>query len=88
MNIRVNISIPEETFREIKKIAPKRGVSKFLVEAAEEKAKSIRARKAFEEILAGPPTFTFLKGKDAAVKWVRSLRREDEKRLKRVWSSK
>ncbi len=88
MITRVNISLPEETYRMIKKVAPKRGVSKFMVEAAEEKARAIRARKAFEEILVAPPAFTFLKGKDAAVKWVRKLRAEDEKRFKRVWDGK
>lgn len=85
MITRVNISLPEETYKIIKSVAPKRGVSKFLAEAAEEKARVMRARKAFEEIVAAPPAFTFLKGKNAAVKWVRKLRAEDEKRFKRVW---
>ena len=49
------------------------------------RTRAIKARKAFEEIVAGPPAFTFLKGKNAAVKWVRGLRKEDEKRFKRIW---
>lgn len=79
--VRVNISLPEETYKRIKSVAPKRGVSKFLAEAAEEKARAIRARKAFEEILAGPPAFTDIKDSSA---WVRKSRRLDEKRLKRL----
>ncbi|MBI2039630.1 hypothetical protein HYT18_00995 [Candidatus Microgenomates bacterium] len=81
MITRVNISLPEETYRMIKKLAPKRGVSRFLAEAAEEKARSIRARKAFEEILAGPPAFSDIKD---SVAWVRKSRRLDEKRFKRL----
>lgn len=80
MIIRVNISLPEETYRLIKRVAPKRGISKFLAEAAEEKAKAIRARKAFEEILAGPSVFTDIKDSSA---WIRKSRRLDENRLKR-----
>lgn len=79
--VRINISLPEETVRRIKIIAPKRGVSKFLGEAAEEKIKAIDRRKAFNEILEAPPTFTNIK--DSSV-WIRKLRREDEKRLKRL----
>lgn len=86
--VRVNISLPEESIKRIKSVVPKRGVSKFLVEAAEEKIRRMKAEKAYKEILEAPPAFTFLKGKNAALKWVRSLRREDEKRLKRVWGGK
>lgn len=81
MITRINISLPEETYRMIKKLVPKRGVSRFLAEAAEEKARSIRARKAFEEILAGPPAFSDIKD---SVAWVRKSRWLDEKRFKRL----
>lgn len=81
MITRINISLQEETYRLIKNVAPKRGVSRFLAEAAEEKARSIRARKAFEEILAGPPAFSDIKD---SVAWVRKSRRLDEKRFKRL----
>lgn len=86
--VRINISLPEESIKRIKSMAPKRGVSKFLAEAAEEKIRHIKAEVALKEILDAPPAFTFLKGKNAAVKWVRSLRAEDEKRLKRIWGEK
>lgn len=86
--VRVNISLPEESIKRIKSMAPKRGVSKFLAEAAEEKIRRMKVEKAFKEILEAPPAFTFLKGKNAAMKWVRKLRSEDEKRLKRIWADR
>ena len=86
--IRVNVSLPSDLVKDLKKRTSPRGVSRFLTEAAREKIKAMERDKAFNEILEAPPAFTFLKGKNSAVRWVRSLRREDEKRLKRVWSSK
>lgn len=80
-NLRLNISLPEETIKRIKIVAPKRGVSRFLAEAAEEKIRKIKAEKAFKEILAGPPAFTEIKD---SVAYVRKMRRLDEKRLKRL----
>lgn len=84
-SVRINISLPEESIRRIKSIAPRRGVSKFLAEAAEEKIDQIERKKALKELIEAPPAFTFLKGKNAAQKWVRSLRKESDKRLERLW---
>lgn len=47
-----------------------------------------KREKALKELLAAPPAFTFLKGKNAAVKWVRKLRAQDERRFKRVWQER
>jgi hypothetical protein len=88
MITRLNISLPGDLAEKIKKTVPKRGLSKFLAEAAEERIKRLEREKALKELLEAPPAFTFLKGKDAAVKWVRKLRREDEKRLRRVWGKR
>lgn len=88
MNVRINVTIPVETVKKLKKVATKRGISRFLVEAAEEKIGNIERKKALKEILDAPPTFTFLKGKNASVRWVRKLRRADEKRLNRLWGNK
>lgn len=85
MITRINISLPEETRNMLRRVAPKRGISRFLVEALEEKIEREKRERALKELLEGPPAFTFLKGKDAAVKWVRKLRAEDERRFKRVW---
>lgn len=88
MITRLNVSIPVEVVEKIKRVAPKRGVSRFFREAVEEKVEKIEREKALQELLEAPPAFTFLKGKDAAVKWVRKLRSEDERRLKRVWGKR
>ena len=79
--VRVNISLPEETYKEIKKHIPKRKVSSFLADAAEERLRVIRGRKALKEILAAPPTFTDIKD---SVAYVRKMRRLDKKRSKRL----
>jgi len=81
MTTRLNISIPTETATKLKKIAPKRGVSSFLAEAAEEKISKLEREKALKEILAMPPTFTHIKDSS---KWIRDLRRRDLKRMKRL----
>lgn len=81
MITRINISLPEETIKEIKRVALKRGVSKFLAEAAFEKLKKEKREKALKEILAAPPTFVEIKD---SVAWVRKMRKLDEKRLKRL----
>ena len=81
MVTRLNISIPTETAAKLKKIAPKRGVSRFLASAAEEKISKIEREKALEELLAMPPAFTDIKD---SVKYIRKMRRLDEKRMKRL----
>jgi len=86
--VRINISLPSPLVKDLKKRTNPRGLSKFLAEAAEEKLVKERREKAFREILDAPPAFTSLKGKDAAVKWVRKLRAEDESRLKRIWGNR
>lgn len=86
--VRINISLPSDLVKDLKKRVAPRGLSRFLTEAAREKIKTEEREKAFKELLEAPPAFTFLKGKNAAVKWVRELRAEDEKRLKRVWRGK
>lgn len=88
MITRINISLSEETINMIKKAAPKRGVSRFLAEAAREKIERYKKERALKELLEAPPAFTFLNGKNAVVKWVKRLRAEDEKRLKRVWGER
>jgi len=86
--VRINVSLPSDLVKDLKKRTNPRGFSKFLASAAEEKIEREKRERALREILAAPPAFTFLKGKNAAVKWVRKLRLEDERRLKRVWGNK
>lgn len=83
--VRINVSLPRDLVKELKEKIPFRGISRFLSEAAKEKMREKEREKAFKELLEAPPAFTFLKGKNAAVNWVRKSRREDEKRMKRIW---
>lgn len=83
--VRINVSLPRDLVRELREKVPFRGISKFLSDAAKEKIAEKEKIKAFKELLDEPPAFTFLKGKNAAVNWVRRSRREDENRLKRIW---
>lgn len=81
MITRINISLPEETMSMLRRVAPKRGISRFLLEALEEKIEREKREKALKELLAAPATFTDIKNSAA---WVRKSRRLDEKRLKRL----
>jgi hypothetical protein len=84
---RINITFPTDLLITLRKMLPKRGLSDFLAETAREKVEETSRKKALRELLDAPPTFKFLKGKNASVNWVRSLRREDEKRLKRIFKN-
>ncbi|MBI2327718.1 hypothetical protein HYU92_05375 [Candidatus Curtissbacteria bacterium] len=88
MITRLNVSMPSEVVSKVKKFTSKRGVSRFLTEAANEKIEKLEREKALEELLAAPPSFKFLKGKNASARWVRELRRTDNKRLKRIWGKR
>lgn len=79
--VRMNISLPNYLVKEIKNTIPSRKISKFISEAATEKMERLRREEAFQQLLAGPPAFPQIK--DSA-KWVRELRRNDLKRLKRL----
>lgn len=81
MNVRINVTIPAETVKKLKSLAPKRRLSRFLAEAADEKLKRIEREKALKELLEAPPTFTDIKD---SVKWVRKMRHLDEKRMRRL----
>lgn len=86
--VRINISLPRDLVKELKEKVPSRGISRFLSDAAKEKIEEQEREKAFKELLEAPPAFTFLRGKNAAVNWVRKSRKEDEKRMKRIWGAR
>ena len=79
--IRVNVSLPSDLVKELKEKVPSRGMSKFISDAAREKVESMSREDALKELLSGPPAFPQIKN---SVKWVRELRRNDLKRLKRL----
>lgn len=77
----MNITLPRDLAKRIKKNTKRRGVSKFLSEAAREKIEYIERKKALDELLRAPAAFTDIKD---SVAWVRKMRKLDEKRLKRL----
>lgn len=79
--VRVNVSLPRDLVKELKEKIPPRGISRFLSDAAKEKVEKLTQEEAFKELLAGPPAFPHIKD---SVKWVRDLRKEDLKRLRRL----
>jgi len=83
--VRINISLPAELAKDLRKRTRNREFSKFLAEAAEEKLSRERKDKAIREILDAPAAFPEIKN---SVKWVRKLRLEDDRRFKRVWGDK
>lgn len=79
--VRINISLPSNLVKDLKKLVPRRGLSRFLTEAAREKIKAKERVKAFKELLEAPPAFIDI---EDSVKYVRKMRGLDEKRLKRL----
>lgn len=78
--VRVNISLPESVVVRVKKRTQRRGMSKFLSEAAEEKLAREEREEALRELKEAPPTFTEVSDSRA---YIRQLRASDEERLKR-----
>ena len=83
--VRINISLPAQLAKDLRKRTGKREFSKFLAEAAQEKLSKERKERAIREILEAPAAFPEIKD---SVKWVRKLRLENENRFKRVWRDK
>ena len=79
--VRVNISLPKDLVKEIKKHVPSRGMSKFIAETAKKKIEELEREKALKELLDAPPAFAKIKD---SVAYVRKMRRLDEKRMKRL----
>ncbi len=84
MNQRTHVVIPRELVVQIDMLVGKRGRSRFLVEAASYELKRLRQMKALRGAAGS------WKGKDhpelkgGAAEWVRTLRKQDEKRLHRI----
>ena len=79
--IRINVSLPSDLVKELKKKVPSRGISRFLSDAAAEKINREEKEKALKELLEAPPAFPDIKD---SVVYVRKMRRLDEKRMKRL----
>jgi metal-responsive CopG/Arc/MetJ family transcriptional regulator len=80
---RAHIVIPQALVREIDLVVGKRGRSNFLVEAASRELKRLRQMKALKAAAGCWKDHDHPELKEGTAHWVRSLRRQDEKRLHR-----
>lgn len=85
-NTRIHIMVPEELVDELDKRVGKRGRSKFVVAATAKELRRVRLREAIKDA-AGALSDVNVPGwetPEAAVEWVRDLRKADEERLDRL----
>jgi hypothetical protein len=88
MNVkRTHIVIPEHLAARIDGIVGKRGRSKFLAEAAEKELMRLRQLRALEAVAGSWKDQDHPELKGGAAKWVERLRRQDEKRFRKVTAS-
>jgi hypothetical protein len=81
--MRAHIVLPDDLIQEVDGLVGPRQRSKFVAEAVREKLRRERVRRAFDEV-AGSLAQNEIPGWEspaAAVDWVRSLRREGDRRL-------
>ncbi|MGH9452645.1 MAG: hypothetical protein ACRD2O_01585 [Terriglobia bacterium] len=81
---RTHIVIPEDLAREIERLVGKRGRSGFLAQAARKELKRLRMLKALERAAGSWKDKDHPELKRGAAQWVEGLRKEDERRLRRV----
>ena len=83
-NKRTHIVIPEDLVAAIDTIAGKRGRSKFLVESAWREVRRLQQLRALEQAVGAWKIKDHPELKGGSAAWVRKLRRESEKRFRRV----
>jgi hypothetical protein len=81
---RTHIVIPQQLVARIDIIVGKRGRSKFLTQAAEKELMRLRQLKAIEAAAGCWKDEDHPELKHGAAKWVDKLRREDERRFRKV----
>lgn len=79
---RVNVSIPNTVITEVKRLVPRRGVSRFFSEAIKEKLERTKREQALKELIEDPTTT--IAGITDPVAYVRALRATDDERDKRL----
>ena len=79
--VRVNVSLPVRLVRKLKRVAPTRGMSAFLAEAATEKIKQLEKRTALKELANAPASFANI---DDAAYYITTIRERDRERDKRL----
>lgn len=83
-NRRTHIVIPSALVAEIDSMVGKRGRSKFLSEAASREVKRLRLLKALDRAAGSWKDKDHPELKRGAAAWIRKLRREDERRWKKL----
>jgi hypothetical protein len=84
--VRAHVVMPRETVEAIDRVVGRRGRSRFLADAAEEKLRRIRLLEAADRVagsLANVDTPGW-NSPEEADEWVRALRRADDDRLQRL----
>jgi Arc/MetJ-type ribon-helix-helix transcriptional regulator len=84
MNKRTHVIIPEQLVKEIDRLVGSRRRSSFLTEAAEEKITSLRQLAALDAIKGAWKDSDHPELKQGSAKWVKKLRQETDRRLKKV----
>jgi len=81
---RAHIVIPETLVSEIDRLVGKRGRSEFLTQAAEKELRRLQQIKALERVAGAWKDRDHPELKLGASRWVRDLRRESERRLRKA----
>ena len=81
---RTHIVIPESLVSEIDRIVGKRGRSEFLTQAAEKELRRLQQIKALEGAAGAWKDRNHPELKNGVSRWVRELRKENERRLHRT----
>jgi metal-responsive CopG/Arc/MetJ family transcriptional regulator len=81
---RTHIVIPEQLVAQIDRVVGKRGRSSFLAQAAEKELMRLRQIKALKAATGAWRDGAHPELKHAAAAWVAELRREDERRYRRI----
>ena len=84
MNKRTHVIIPEQLVKDIDRLVGSRQRSSFLTEAAEEKLMRYRQIAAIKAAAGAWKDKDHPELKQGAAKWVARMRRQDERRFKKV----
>ncbi len=79
--VRTNVTLPADLVIHLKRLAPRRGMSKFLTDAAREKIASLERENALKELMNAPASFENIKD---SVSYINKERSFDERREKRL----
>ena len=80
---RTHVVIPEPLVTEIDQLVGKRGRSQFLTQAAERELRRLRQIRALENIAGAWKDSDHPELRGGAASWVRDLRKESDRRLRR-----